>query len=92
VARACSFYDHYSKVEGDFLKMREIVLEKKKPRRFDLYSNFYAYSGTSVEPVHYAECHEGVIHSFQDRYPFSADLHAQVMSQWNPHKALLRVP
>lgn len=88
--RARAWYDHHSKVDGDFLIMRDIVQAKKKPRRLDVYSNFYKY-GESIEPVHYAENLQGVIHSYVDRYPFNNDLYEQVMSQWMPEAESLRV-
>jgi hypothetical protein len=40
-----------------FLKIREIVVAKKKPRRLDLNNNLVRYSEKSVEPVCYPENH-----------------------------------
>lgn len=39
IERAKAFYDHYSKVEGQFLQIRDIVIQKKKPRRVELNNN-----------------------------------------------------
>lgn len=71
--------------------MREIVLRKKKPRRLDLNNNLVRYAETSIQPVVYPECHEGIILSFADRYNFNQQLYDQVIGQWNKHKDTLRV-
>lgn len=49
--------------------MREIVLEKKKPRRIELNNNLVRYNEASIQPVLYPECMEAIIHSYADRYP-----------------------
>ena len=89
--RGAKFYAHYSKVEGDYLKIREIVIKSKKPRRLELNSNLQRYNEKIVTHTNYLECFEGIIHSFADRYPFSADLAEQVLGQWRPFKDYLRV-
>jgi dipeptidyl-peptidase-3 len=73
VDRAQKFYEHYSKVEGEFLTMRTIVNDKKKPRRVELNNNLVRYNESSIEPIVYPESFEGIIHSFADRYP--CDVH-----------------
>jgi hypothetical protein len=78
-------------VSEDFLKIRSIVLAKKKPRRLDLNNNLVRYSETSIQPIVYPECHEGIILSFADRYTFNKQLYDQVIGEWNRHKATLRV-
>ena len=69
--RGAKFYADYSAVDDFFLNIRKIVLAKKKPRRLDLNNNLVRYSETTVVPVTYPECHEGIILSFADRYPFN---------------------
>jgi len=67
--RAEKFWTHHSKVDGVFLKIRDIVIDKKKPRRVELNNNLVRYSEDCVEPVVYPERFEAIIHSFADRYP-----------------------
>jgi len=67
--RGKAFYDHYSKVEGIFLQIRDIVIEKKKPRRVELNNNLIRYNESMIEPNHYPECFEGIIMSYEDRFP-----------------------
>lgn len=89
--RGARFYAEYSEVTDEFLKMRDIVLSKKKPRRLDLNNNLVRYSEDCIQPVVYPECHEGIILSYADRYPFNRQLYDQVIGEWNKHKATLRV-
>jgi dipeptidyl-peptidase-3 len=53
--RGAKFYAEYSEVTEFFLKVREIVIKKKKPRRVDVNNNLTRFSETSIEPVHYPE-------------------------------------
>jgi len=64
VDRATKFYDHYSQVNDFFLKIRDIVIEKKKPRRVELNNNLVRYNENTIEPVVYPECFESIILSF----------------------------
>lgn len=89
--RAAKFYAHYSKVEGDFLKIRDIVQANKKPRRLELNSNLVRYNEKTITHNNYHECLEGVIHSFADRYPFNAQLYSQVIGEWKQTAFMLRV-
>jgi dipeptidyl-peptidase-3 len=91
VERGQKFYDHYSKVEGDFLKMRELVIKNKKPRRVELQTNLMRYNEKTISPVNYPECFEGLIHSFADRFPFNSELVDEIMGEWMPTKDHLRV-
>ncbi len=75
-----------------FLKVRDIVLEKKKPRRVELNNNLVRYNEDSIEPVCYSESFEAIIHSFADRFPCNKKLLDQVIGVWNEHKDDLRVP
>lgn len=90
VERAQKMYAHYSKVDGDFLKMRDLVIANKKPRRVEVQTNLMRYNEKSIQPMNYPECFEGLIHSFADRFPFNEELVQQVMSQWIPNKDDLR--
>jgi len=55
-------------VSDFFLKVREIVIKKKKPRRIELNNNLVRYSESSIEPTHYPETFEGIILSYADRF------------------------
>lgn len=71
VERGAKFYNEYSEVSDHFLKIRNIVLAKKKPRRLDLNNNLVRYTENSIQPVEYPECHEGIILSYADRFQFN---------------------
>jgi len=47
-ARGKKFYDEYSEVSEFFLKVRDIVIKKKKPRRVDVNNNLVRYSENTV--------------------------------------------
>merc|ERR1712178_429315 len=66
--RGKKFYDEYSEVSDFFLRVRDIVIKKKKPRRMDVNNNLVRYSESCIEPVIYPETFEGVILSYADRY------------------------
>lgn len=67
--RAREFYAHYSKVEGEFLEVRRIVMLKKKARRIELNNNLVRYNEKCIEPIEYPESFEGIAASYVDRYP-----------------------
>jgi len=89
--RATKFYNEYSEVSDFFLKIREIVFSKKKPRRIELNNNLVRYNENSIEPLHYPTAFEGVIMSVADRFPYSSELRHQVVNTWNKYKQCLRV-
>lgn len=91
VDRATAFYNHYSKVEGIFLQIRDIVIEKKKPRRVELNNNLMRFNSTNIEPIIYPECFEGIIASYADRYPCTQELISTIHGQWEKTAAHLRV-
>ena len=70
VERGTKFYNHYSKVDDYFLKVRDLVLTKKKPRRIELNNNLVRYDEKNIMIQSYPETFEGIVASFQDRYPF----------------------
>jgi dipeptidyl-peptidase-3 len=89
--RGAKFYAEYSEVTEFFLKFREIVIKKKKPRRVDVNNNLCRYSESSIEPVHYPENFEGLILSYADRYQFNKALYKQIKGVWDEHKETLKV-
>ena len=91
VDRAKAFYDHYSKVEGIFLEIRDIVIANKKPRRIILNNNLFRYNSANIESVHYPECFEGIIASYIDRYPCNMGLLNKIYTEWDKTAAYMRV-
>lgn len=71
VERGQKFYDHYSLVNEYFLKVRDIVINKKKPRRVELNNNLVRYNEELIEAQVYPESFEGIIVSYAERYPFT---------------------
>lgn len=91
VERATKFYADLSHVDDFFLKVRELVIKKKKPRRVELNNNLFRYSEKCIEPVEYPETFEGIIKSYADRFPCTSELTAQIIGEWNKSKHFLRV-
>lgn len=101
VDRAKKFYDQYSQVPEQMLKVRELMKKKKRASSLALYSNIELKdakpsSATAVPKNqlslnNYEEDLLGLINSFQDRYPFNEELYHQVMSEWVAHKDDIRV-
>jgi len=81
---AKKFFDHYSTVDDTMLKVRDIVIAKKKPRRIELQPNLALGTDVSgaqkVEYRPYEESHEGVIQSHIERYP--GTFRKDVYDQW----------
>lgn len=73
--RGLKFYNEYSEVSDFFLKVREIVEKKKKPRRIELNNNLVRYTENTIEPVCYPESFEGIILSYSDRFNFNKHLY-----------------
>jgi len=69
VELASKFYSKYSHVDEFFLKVRDLVISKKKPRRIELNNNLIRYNEKVIEPVCYPESFEGIIKSYADRFP-----------------------
>jgi hypothetical protein len=89
--RGAKWYNEYSAVGEMFLKIRQIVIAKKKPRRLDLNNNLVRFSEKCIEPVCYPENFQGVILSYADRFAFNKKLFNQVKSVWDESKEFLRV-
>ena len=86
------FWNHYSQVDGIFLEIRKIVLEKKKPRRLELNNNLIRYNEESIEAIVYPSTLEAIIHSYADRHPCTPELLNQILGEWEIRKDDLRVP
>ena len=89
--RAAKFYAEYSEVSDFFLKVRDIVVKKKKPRRIELNNNLVRYNEKCIESLHYPENFEGIARSYADRYPFNRRLYDEMKGEWDKYKTDLRV-
>ena len=77
---AKKFFDHYSEVDETMLRVRDIVIAHRLPRRLELQPNLSLNSVThEVEYKDYPDNFEGVIRSHVERFPdaFQADVYAQ---------------
>jgi dipeptidyl-peptidase-3 len=91
VDRATKFYEDYSTVDDFFLKIRDIVIKNKKPRRLHGFNNMVRYSEKQIDLITYPATFEGIILSYQDRYHFTKSFYKQVMGVWNEHKDTMKV-
>ena len=91
IERAAQFYGKYSEVDEKMLQIRRIVIDKKKPRRLDLNNNLVRYNEQLIEPLHYPESFEGIIHSYADRFPFNREFRDQIVSEWDKTKHHLKI-
>ena len=91
IDRAEKFWAHYSQVDEFFLKVREIVIDKKKPRRIELNNELIRHSQENIEIVQYPETFEAIIQSFQERYGAEKSLFDAVLGVWDEHREDLRV-
>jgi len=72
-SRGKELFEYYSKVEPDMLKIREIVLAYKVPRRIELQGNLNKQTDDKIKYVGYEKTLEGVIQSFVERYDCAFD-------------------
>ena len=67
---AKKMFDHYSEVNEEMMKVRQIVIDNKIPRRIELQPNLLLDSVTGEpEYKNYEESFEGVIASYVERFP-----------------------
>jgi len=71
--------------------MRNIVIEKKKPRRIELNNNLFRYNSATIEPIVYPECFEGIIASYADRFPCTRAFIDRMKDEWKATSEHLRV-
>lgn len=67
VDEATKLYNHYSEVNEEYLKLRKIVLEQKKPRKIFVQSHTYLDNG-QVKLLDFEPSTKGVINSFITRF------------------------
>jgi len=74
---AKTFFEQYSIVDEEMLKIRDIVIANKLPRRLELQPNIFMKDG-SVEYKDYPESFAGIIQSYCERYEgdFQKDVYA----------------
>lgn len=86
---AKKFFDHYSTVDETMLKVREIVIARKRPRRIELQPNLLLGDDGKPQYKGYAESHEGIIQSNIERFPaFRQDIY----EQWLADAEQVRMP
>lgn len=71
--------------------MRDVVIERKQPRRLELYNNLAWFNREQIEPLHYPECFEGILASFADRFPCNIELLTRIKNEWAKTADYLRV-
>ena len=91
---AKAFFDGYSAVDEEMMKIRQIVIDNKLPRRLELQPNLFLNrtptGGQKVEYVGYETSHEGIVQSYIERWEgaFLAD----VYEEWLRDADQVRVP
>lgn len=80
--RGKEFFNNYSKVDDLSLRIRQIVVDNQKPRRMNLQTNL-ALEGYEPRLVNYSETFEGVIQSYQERFPrFDSEMYAYWVNEF----------
>ncbi|CAH8512161.1 unnamed protein product [Heterobilharzia americana] len=64
----CAFFQHYSQLLPDHMKLRKIVIDRKKPRPIFVQVGLRQSPNDDVELITYPTTYPGVIQSFIDRY------------------------
>ena len=86
---AKTFFDQYSAVDEELLKVRQIVIDRKRPRQIELQPNLFS-SENDVDYKDYDENFEGIITSFHER--FGGGLQKDVWEEWLKDAEALRYP
>jgi dipeptidyl-peptidase-3 len=77
------FYKKYSKVEGDMIKIRELVIQTTKKRPMMVQPNLFLNHNNSVELKSYENSYTGIIKSFQERF---SNLDNDMLTMWLDEK------
>ena len=91
---AKAFFEHYSQVDETMLRVRQIVIDNKLPRRLELQPNLKltteAEGGQKVNYTGYDVSHDGIVQSYIERWEgaFLAD----VYEEWMKDADAVRVP
>ena len=67
IQAAQSLYDEFTSVPDDWLKLRELVVKKRQPRKVFVQANTVINSVGKVELKEYEATPDGMIQSFVDR-------------------------
>jgi len=73
------FFEHYSEVDAEMLKIRDIVKARRLPRRLELQPNLFKKDG-KVEYKEYDSSFEGIIQSYCER--FEGEFQKDVYDEW----------
>eukprot|EP00830_Metopus_es_P016334 TRINITY_DN501_c0_g1_i1.p1 TRINITY_DN501_c0_g1~~TRINITY_DN501_c0_g1_i1.p1 ORF type:complete len:713 (+),score=157.24 TRINITY_DN501_c0_g1_i1:43-2181(+) len=70
---AKKFFEHYSVVDDNLLKIRAITMQHKMPRRLEVQGNLYLKKTDEVTYIGYDKSFEGIIKSFVERFEEAFD-------------------
>ena len=103
--RARKFYDKYSEVPQKFFQYKAMMQKKPHYQGLRLFANM-AKNGTDKSAlgqfdshqetintglVEYNENFKGIISSYEDRIPYSANMAKTMIKEWNKYKSYLKV-
>lgn len=77
---AKEFFTHYTQVDEEMLKIRDIVIANKLPRRLELQPNLFKQDDGQIVYKDYSESFEGIIESYCERYP--GEFQKDVYDEW----------
>ena len=91
---AKAFFDHYSQVDEEMMRVYRIVVANKKPRRLELQPNIRLESNTDggqkAAYVGYEANFDGIVQSYIERW--SGSFMADVYAEWIKDAEQVRVP
>lgn len=90
VNAARDFYNEYSAVSEEFLKIRKIVIANWAPQRVTGSHNLIEV-GSDIKIASYEATHEGLILSFVDRFAMTRDFCELFIAEWNKYAHFIRV-
>lgn len=89
--QAKEWFDGYSSLDEEILKVKALVELHKKPRRIELQPNLFAKGADgAVEYKDYDESFEGIIQSYCER--FEGVFMGDVYDEWCKHAEKMRYP
>jgi len=68
IKRGTELFNHYSQMDDTILRVRQIVISNMKPRKANVQCHL-AFTGSSPELINFEESMDGIIRSFQERFP-----------------------
>lgn len=86
--RAKEMFSNYSQVSDEFLEIRKIVINNKKPRRLEVQGHLKEENG-EIQYEAFSEDFSGIIKSYFTRYPeFDLDM----LENFNQYAGFMRPP